>query len=98
MISIAVTNELSCVSPVHFHVLSLTDSVAPSLCLQIILRVPVAVVDDHGVGGSKIDSNTSSTCGEKVHKGVFRLGVESVDTSLAVAAFDATIQTLKIGE
>lgn len=61
--------------------------------LHVILGIPVAVEDDHGVSSSEIDADSSSAGGEQKHKaiGIF---VETVDTLLAIITGDAAIQSL----
>ena len=44
--------------PVDHDRLGLTDPVAPVLGLQVLLGVPVAVVDDASVGGGEVDPQT----------------------------------------
>jgi hypothetical protein len=48
----------------------LPDPVAAGLSLQIILRVPVAVVDDDGVGGHQVDAETSGFGAQQEDKSV----------------------------
>ena len=46
--------------PVDHDGLGLADPVAPVLSLQVLLGVPVAVVDDAGVGRGEIDAQAAS--------------------------------------
>lgn len=43
----------------------LANPVSPGLCLQVILRVPVRVKDDHGVCRGQVDPQPSSSCGQQ---------------------------------
>lgn len=51
--------------PVDIYCILLSDSVGACLSLEVVLRVPIGIYDDHGIGGSKIDSQTASTGRQK---------------------------------
>ena len=63
--------------------------------LKIVLRVPVTVKDDNGVGCSQVDTETARPRGEKEAKVLRPGGVEVIDCVLAQLALDAAIQPLE---
>ena len=54
-----------------------------TLCLQILLWVPVRVVDDAGVGSNQVETQASSTGAEQEHFG-FRIIVKVIDAFLTL--------------
>ena len=62
-----------------------------TLRLQILLRVPVRVVDDTGVGSNQVETQSSSTGAEQEHFG-FRIIVKVIDALLTVLQLDPTVQ------
>ena len=55
---------------VNLDRLVLPDPVTASLRLQVVLRVPVRVVDDDGVGGRQVDAQPTRTRAQQEHKPV----------------------------
>lgn len=53
--------------------------------LNVIVGVPVGVIDDDSVGGGQIDSQPPSTCGQQEDKGLGLLGCEANTQSLKTA-------------
>ena len=81
--------------PVHLHLLGLPDAVAARHRLQVVLRVPVAVVDDGGVGGGEGDAHPAGARGEQVDK-ARPVAVEAVDARLPVRLARAPVQALEL--
>ena len=44
---------------VHLHFTLLTDTVCPCYGLDVVLRVPVRIIDDDHVGAGEVDADTS---------------------------------------
>ena len=55
---------------IHFHCLVLTNPVAASLSLDVILGIPVRVIDDHSVCGGEVDSQSPGTSAQQEDKPV----------------------------
>lgn len=72
----------------------LSNAMASSLGLQVILWVPVVVKDDDRVGRRQVDAHTSSTRREHKDERVRCWVGEAVNACLAVAAADAAIDAL----
>ena len=53
---------------IDFDVLRLPDSMATSLGLKVVLRIPVRVVNDHGVGCDKIDAKATGSSAEQKYE------------------------------
>eukprot|EP00965_Chrysotila_dentata_P222867 6193232-Pleurochrysis_carterae.AAC.2 len=51
-------------------------------CLDVVLRVPVGVVDDDGVGRDEVDPDAARARAQQEEKGGRALGREAVDRSL----------------
>mmetsp|Transcript_49779 Transcript_49779/g.83398 ORF Transcript_49779/g.83398 Transcript_49779/m.83398 type:complete len:388 (+) Transcript_49779:731-1894(+) len=83
-----------CDEAVDLNVVLLPDAVAPGLSLDVVLGVPVAVEDDHGVGACEVDADTAGPCGQQEHKSAHRRVVEPVDCLLAVPCGSATVKPL----
>mmetsp|Transcript_19465 Transcript_19465/g.73536 ORF Transcript_19465/g.73536 Transcript_19465/m.73536 type:complete len:338 (-) Transcript_19465:1450-2463(-) len=79
--------------PIHPHVLRLPDSVAACHRLHVILRVPVRVVDDHGVRRREIDPDAARPGAEQEDEGILS-GVEAVDGLLPVVSRDRPVEAL----
>lgn len=56
--------------PIDLDGLVLANPVAASLRLEVILRVPVRVVDDDGIGSSQVNAQPSSTRTQQEHKAI----------------------------
>ena len=80
---------------VHLHLLRLTDAVAPRHRLEIVLWVPVRVVDDGGVRGGEGDPHAARAGGEEVDESAIR-GVEPIDASLAIRLRGGPVESLKL--
>lgn len=61
--------------------------------LQVILRVPVWVEYDTGVGGGEVDAQTSCSCTEEEHEAVRVHFTEAIDGSLPEIASNSPINT-----
>jgi len=83
--------------PVDGHVLLLADAVAARLRLQVILRIPVAVVDDDGVGGRQVDAEAARPRAQQEHELVAVGLAVAVDGLLALLAANAAVDAL-VGE
>ena len=80
---------------VHLHGLGLADAVHARHGLHVVLRVPVRVEDDHGVGGREVDADAARARREDEDEGV-RLRVrEAVDRLLARRARDRAVEPLE---
>ena len=51
--------SISCDETIDLDFLRLADSVASCLRLDVILRIPIGIVDDYGIGRSQVDTQTS---------------------------------------
>jgi len=51
--------------PVYVDAVLLADTMRTVHCLKIHLRVPVAIIDDHGVCGSEINTESTSSCAQE---------------------------------
>ena len=49
----------------HTHLLLLSDTMCPGLCLEVILGVPVRVKNHNSIGSGQIDPQTPGTSGEE---------------------------------
>ena len=63
--------------PIDMNIPCLSDPMAAVLCLGVHGRVPVAVVEDNGVGASQVDSQATTSRGQD----------ETEQTRVAVEAF-----------
>lgn len=72
--------------PTHFHLLGLADAVHACLRLNVVLRVPVAVVDDDGVCYGQVDAQTAGARRQQKHKAVRVRRTEAVDGLLTLGA------------
>ena len=70
--------------PVNHDRLLLAQPVSPSLGLQVIVGVPVAVIDDDSVSCGQVDAQASCFGGQQEDKVVLRAAVELVDAGLAL--------------
>lgn len=72
----------------------LADPVATRLRLEVVLGVPVAVVNDDGVGGRQVDPETAGFRAQKEHEPV-RIGLaKPIYSRLSQVASDPSIQSL----
>ncbi len=65
--------SLVCVTsdqPVHLDGFVLTNPMTASLCLEVVLRVPVRVVDDDSVSCREVDTETPRTSAQQEHKAI----------------------------
>ena len=53
-------DDLPCNETVDHDLALLTDSVSSGEGLDIVVGIPIRIIDDDSVGGSKIDTKTSS--------------------------------------
>ncbi len=56
--------------PVHFDGFVLTNPMTASLCLEVILRVPVRVIDDDRVSCCEVNTETARTSTQQEHKAI----------------------------
>ena len=61
---------------------NLPNAVAARSGLQVVLRVPVAVEDDHGVSRGQVDAHTPGLGRQQEDEHVTRLVVEAIDGRL----------------
>ena len=54
--------------PINLDGLILTNPVAASLSLEVILGIPVGVINDDGVCRSEVDAKTTSSRAQQKHK------------------------------
>ena len=80
--------------PVDAHKLRLADAVAARLRLQVVLRVPVGVVDDDRVGRGEVDAHAARARAEQEEKGGRAGLAEPVDGGLALVAGDRAVEAL----
>mmetsp|Transcript_65506 Transcript_65506/g.115578 ORF Transcript_65506/g.115578 Transcript_65506/m.115578 type:complete len:203 (+) Transcript_65506:406-1014(+) len=73
----------------------LADAVAARHGLDVVLRVPITVEDDHRVRRSQVDTHTTRAGTEQKHKTV-AVGVEAIDALLSLVATDPAVQALAI--
>jgi hypothetical protein len=71
--------------------------VAARLRLNVVLRIPVRVENDDGVGRRQVDADAAGARAEQKHERVVgRLGDrEAVDRRLAVGALDVAVEALE---
>jgi len=81
--------------PVDLHHLLLPDPVAPGLRLQVVLRVPVAVVDDARVRSGEVDAQATSLGAEQEDKPIRVWTAIPVDGCLSQVSSDPPIDPLK---
>mmetsp|Transcript_15009 Transcript_15009/g.38568 ORF Transcript_15009/g.38568 Transcript_15009/m.38568 type:complete len:573 (+) Transcript_15009:2004-3722(+) len=81
---------------VNLDVAGLPDAVAPRHGLQVILRVPVRVVQDDHIGCGEGDALPASLCGQKEHKAVGVILGEAVDGGLPGSACRAAVDALHV--
>merc|ERR1711892_549148 len=79
---------------VYHDLILLPDPVGSAEGLDIIVRIPVTVIDDNGVGSGQIDSETSSPGGEQEHKLLSTWLVEPINGLLPHCTSDASINPL----
>ena len=65
--------------------------------LDVVVRIPVTVVDDDGVGRCQVNAETAGPGGEKEHELLGTWRIESVDGVLTVIASDTSINALVPG-
>ena len=75
--------------------LRLSNPVAASLRLDVVLRVPIRVEDDADVGRSQVDAHTAGPRRKEEPEAVL-LRFEVVNRLLALVAADASIQALVV--
>ena len=77
--------------PVYFDHLLLADTVTSSLSLEVVLGVPVAVIDDHRVRRHQVDAEAAGAGGEQeaLDRG---LHVELLNVALPVSPGGAAVQ------
>lgn len=63
--------------------------------LEIILRIPVAVEYDDGVGGGEVDPQAASPRGQQKAKVLRARGVEVINRVLAQVPLDPAVQPLE---
>mmetsp|Transcript_34656 Transcript_34656/g.115829 ORF Transcript_34656/g.115829 Transcript_34656/m.115829 type:complete len:237 (+) Transcript_34656:433-1143(+) len=80
--------------PVHDHLASLADPVRAIHRLQVHLRVPVAVEQDHRVGGGEVDPEPARARREEENERVRVGAAEAVDGGLAKVAADRPVEPL----
>lgn len=56
------------------HLLLLSNPVSPGLSLQVVLRVPVRVEDDHGVSRGQVNAQASGPRGQQEAEVLFARG------------------------
>mmetsp|Transcript_20639 Transcript_20639/g.79043 ORF Transcript_20639/g.79043 Transcript_20639/m.79043 type:complete len:211 (-) Transcript_20639:787-1419(-) len=81
---------------VDLHRLRLANAVAARLRLDVILGVPVAVVDHDSVGGGQVDAEAASPRGEEEDELRRARRVESVDPFLPVPARHAAVDAAEL--
>ena len=62
--------SVSCDEAVDLDGLVLTNPVAASLCLEVVLRVPVRIIDDDSIGSCEVDTKTTGPRAKKEHKSI----------------------------
>ena len=94
-LTIALTNEVRGRESGMDYLFLLSDTMSPGLRLKIVLRVPVRVEDDDGVGCGEVDAQTSGSRRQQETE-VFRVGrVEVVHGLLAEFTLDGAVQSLR---
>ena len=79
-------------SPENLDLPGLTQSVTPVLCLLVIVRIEVQIMEDDCVGGCQVDTQTSSPGGEDEDEDV-RILVEIIYQILSFLYWGLTIQS-----
>ena len=82
---------------IHTHRLRLANPMATSLCLHIVLGIPIGVEDDYCIGRGESDSHTSSTRTQQKAEHVAVLVVERPDRFFASIPSDRAVDS-SIGE
>lgn len=85
--------SVACNQTIHLNLAFLTDSVSPGSGLDVVLWVPVRVVNDYHIGTGEIDTNTSCFSWQKEHISLFVRVIVSVDWSLSLFGLDLTIDS-----
>jgi hypothetical protein len=75
-------------------VAGLPDMMTTHLSLDVVLRVPVTVVNDDCRRSCEVEPNAARLCPEQEDECVRLWVVESVDKSLPICAVDAIVQAL----
>ena len=68
---------------------------SPGLSLEIIVGVPIAVIDDDSVSCGQIDTQASCFSRQQEHKVVLGSAIELVNAGLALCAGYTAINTLE---
>lgn len=79
--------------PVYFDHLLLADTVTSSLSLEVVLRVPVAVIDDNCVGCCQIDPQAASFRAEQEHESIRVRFAKPVNSCLTQVSSNTTIKS-----
>jgi hypothetical protein len=69
---------------IDLHVVLLSNTMAARLRLDVVLWVPVAVVDDDGIGRGKVDAHTTRARAQQKHKHVRLRLRESINRRLTI--------------
>lgn len=77
---------------IHNHVSRLADAVTPVLCLQVAVRVPVAVEYDARVGRSEVDAQPTRPRGQQEAEHVW-VRIELLDASLAIFHLHSAVES-----
>ena len=80
--------------PVDAHELGLADAMAARLGLQVVLWVPVGIVDDDRVGGRQVDAHAARARAQQEEKGIRVRRAVAVDGSLPLVASHRPVQAL----
>ena len=84
-------NAILCDEPVDDDWASLSNSVAPVLRLQVLLRVPIGVVDDARVGCRQVDPQATGAGADQEQHGLL-VGEKPLDFGLPIVKLGPSVQ------
>mmetsp|Transcript_6942 Transcript_6942/g.13213 ORF Transcript_6942/g.13213 Transcript_6942/m.13213 type:complete len:216 (+) Transcript_6942:1287-1934(+) len=78
--------------PVDLDIFRLPNPVAPRLRLDVVLRIPVRIVNNDSVCRSEVDADAARACAKEEDKYIRSFLRETVDPSLAIRGLHRSVQ------